>query len=218
MGLKTDFSQAVKDITSSLGLDRSLKEDVAENILPKEEIIEIKEEPSFVIPRVTPADEKEFSPFGEPITDFREASSSVKQPTMMVISPRTVLKGNIDTDDSMEVMGIIHGEITCKSSIDISGKVFGNVKCKKFSSSKAEIQGDIICSGDLVIGEGTHIEGNVVANIAEINGSVNGNIHIKETVVIDRTAVINGDIAAGLIELKKGAYVKGSVTMGTDVK
>ena len=28
MGLKTDFSQAVKDITSSLGLDRSLKEDV----------------------------------------------------------------------------------------------------------------------------------------------------------------------------------------------
>lgn len=216
MGLKTDFSQAVKDITSSLGISRT--DDV--NTAAKDGAVDVadnKEEPSFA-PRVTPADEKEFSPFGEPISEFREVSSSVKQPTMMVISPRTVLKGNIDTDDSMEVMGIIHGEITCKSSIEISGKVFGNVKCKKFASTKAEIQGDIICSGDLIIGEGTHIEGNVVANIAEINGSVNGNIHIKESVVIDKTAVINGDIAAGLIELKKGAYVKGALTMGTDVK
>lgn len=97
---------------------------------------------------------------------------------------------------------VLEGNIETYGNIRIEGKVIGNVKSKS----------------KVALGNSSNIQGNIVAQNADIEGEVKGKIEISELLVLKATAIINGDIVTGKLVVEPGAVFNGSCKMGAAVK
>jgi cytoskeletal protein CcmA (bactofilin family) len=97
---------------------------------------------------------------------------------------------------------VLEGNIETYGNIRIEGKVVGNVKSKS----------------KVALGNSSHVEGNIAAQNADIEGEVKGKIEVTELLVLKATAVINGDIITGKLVVETGAVFNGTCKMGTPVK
>ena len=96
----------------------------------------------------------------------------------------------------------LEGNIETYGNIRIEGKVTGNVKSKS----------------KVALGNSSHVQGNIIAQNADIEGEVKGRLEIAELLVLKATAVINGDIITGKLVVEPGAVFNGSCKMGTSTK
>lgn len=96
----------------------------------------------------------------------------------------------------------LEGNLESHGNIRIEGKITGNVKSKS----------------KVALGNGSLIQGNILAQNADIEGEVKGKIEISELLVLKATAVINGDILTGKMVVEPGAVFNGTCKMGAVVK
>jgi len=96
----------------------------------------------------------------------------------------------------------IEGNIETFGNIRIEGRINGNIK------SKAKI----------ALGNSSHVDGNITAQNADVEGGVKGRIEISEVLVLKATAVVHGDISTGKLVVEPGAVFNGSCKMGAPVK
>lgn len=97
---------------------------------------------------------------------------------------------------------LLEGNIETYGNIRIEGKIIGNVKSKS----------------KVALGNSSHVDGNIVAQNADIEGEVKGKLEIAELLVLKATAVINGDISTGKLVVEPGAVFNGSCKMGAAIK
>ena len=96
----------------------------------------------------------------------------------------------------------LEGNIETLGNIRIEGKMIGNLKTKaKFVSSNS-----------------SQMEGNILAQNAEVAGEVNGTIEVSELLVLKPSAVINGDIITNKLIVESGAQFNGGCKMGVTIK
>ena len=110
-----------------------------------------------------------------------------------------------EISNSSNVIGkgtVLEGNIETFGNIRIEGKIIGNIKSKS----------------KIALGNSSHIEGNVSAQNADIEGQVKGKLEIFEVLVLKSTAVINGDIQAGKLVVESGAVFNGTCKMGASIK
>ncbi len=110
-----------------------------------------------------------------------------------------------EISNSSNVIGkgtVLEGNIETFGNIRIEGKIIGNVKSKS----------------KIALGSSCHVEGNIVAQNADIEGEVKGKIEISEILVLKATAIIHGDIITGKLVVEPGASFNGSCKMGAAVK
>jgi cytoskeletal protein CcmA (bactofilin family) len=62
------------------------------------------------------------------------------------------------------------------------------------------------------------VEGNIIAQNADLEGEVRGKIDVSEMLVLKSTAVIHGDISTGKLVVEPGALFNGSCKMGSPIK
>ena len=86
---------------------------------------------------------------------------------------------------------VIKGDITATVDLHVDGRIEGDIQC-----------------ASLVQGEGSHVEGAIVAETARLAGSVSGSITARELVVL-RTAKIHGDVHYDALTIEQGAEVEG---------
>lgn len=91
-------------------------------------------------------------------------------------------------------------------------ETFGNIRIE------GKIKGDVKSKSKIALGNASHVEGNIIAQNADIEGEVIGRIEISELLVLKSTAVINGDILTGKMVVEPGAVFNGSCKMGALVK
>jgi cytoskeletal protein CcmA (bactofilin family) len=96
----------------------------------------------------------------------------------------------------------LEGNIETYGNIRIEGKVAGNVKSKS----------------KVALGNSSHVQGNIIAQNADIEGEVKGRLEIAELLVLKATAVINGDIVTSKLVVEPGAIFNGGCKMGTPAK
>lgn len=96
----------------------------------------------------------------------------------------------------------LEGNIETFGNIRIEGKVNGNIKSKS----------------KVALGHQSHVEGNIIAQNADIEGEVKGKIEVAELLVLKATAVINGDIMTGKMVVEPGAVFNGTCKMGNSIK
>ena len=96
----------------------------------------------------------------------------------------------------------LEGNIETYGNIRVEGKVVGNVKSKS----------------KVALGNSSHVQGNIIAQNADIEGEVRGRIEVSELLVLKATAVINGDIVTGKLVVEPGAVFNGTCKMGAAVK
>ena len=96
----------------------------------------------------------------------------------------------------------LEGNVETYGNIRIEGKVTGNVKSKS----------------KVALGPSSLVQGNVMAQNADLEGEVKGRIEITELLVLKATAIIDGDIVTGKLVVEPGAVFNGTCKMGAAVK
>lgn len=132
-----------------------------------------------------------------------------KSGTVTTITSGTTIRGGISSDGSLEVMGVITGDVECQGKVSIVGQVSGNVIASEIYVSTQRLEGGLSSEGAVKIGVGTIILGDVDATSAYIAGAVKGDIDVNGHVVVDSTAIIQGNIKAKSIQVNNGAVVDG---------
>jgi Integral membrane protein CcmA involved in cell shape determination len=110
-----------------------------------------------------------------------------------------------EISNSSNVIGkgtVLEGNIETYGNIRIEGKIIGNIKSKS----------------KIALGNSSHIEGNITAQNADIEGEVRGKIDISELLVLKSTAVVHGDISTGKLVVEPGAVFNGGCKMGAAIK
>ena len=80
------------------------------------------------------------------------------------------------------------------------------------------LEGSIQLNGKLVIGDSGVVNGNVLCQNANIIGSVNGNLSVKEFLVLHASARVRGDILINKLSIEPGAVFSGKCRMIDEVK
>ncbi|MFM8743855.1 MAG: polymer-forming cytoskeletal protein, partial [Cytophagales bacterium] len=107
-----------------------------------------------------------------------------------------------EISNSSNVIGkgtVLEGNIDTFGNIRIEGKIIGNIKSKS----------------KVALGNSSHVDGNISAQNADIEGEVKGKIDIAELLVLKSTAVIHGDIITGKLVVESGAIFNGGCKMGS---
>ncbi len=92
----------------------------------------------------------------------------------------------------------IEGKFGCGENVRLDGAIHGEVKVDK----------------RFVMGEGSYVQGNIVARDAAIKGKIKGDIHVKEALHLMDSAVIEGNITAKTMIVDEGARYNGSCRIG----
>lgn len=96
----------------------------------------------------------------------------------------------------------LKGDVEGYGNIRIEGKVYGNITTKS----------------KIALGKSCYVEGNILAQNAEVEGEVKGKIEISEILLLKPTAKINGDIVTSKLIVESGATFNGSCQMGVQAK
>jgi len=93
----------------------------------------------------------------------------------------------------------LNGDLEFSGGLHLDGRVNGNVR------STAEH------GGALSVSESGYIEGSVEVTSIVMNGTVNGDMHARERLVLGGKAKVNGNVHYGVIEMAPGAVITGKL-------
>jgi cytoskeletal protein CcmA (bactofilin family) len=93
---------------------------------------------------------------------------------------------------------VIEGKFACSDNVRLDGAIHGEVHVDK----------------RFVMGEGSHVKGNIRARDAAIKGKINGDLVVHEALHLLETAVIEGNITAKTMVVDEGARYNGSCKIG----
>jgi len=92
-------------------------------------------------------------------------------------------------------------------------EVTGDINAKTDIRIDGFLKGNIYTSGKVVVGKSGKTEGEIHCATAEISGSINGKINVKELLTLQSTSVIQGDIIANQLAIEAGAKFTGNCNM-----
>jgi cytoskeletal protein CcmA (bactofilin family) len=104
---------------------------------------------------------------------------------------------NIITDGT-----VIKGDVVATGDFRLDGKLEGNIQL----------------NGKLVVGDSGVVQGNVLCQNANIIGTVNGNLSVKELLSLHSTARVRGDILINKLSIEPGATFSGKCRMIDEVR
>ncbi len=96
---------------------------------------------------------------------------------------------------------VLEGEVRTDSNIRIDGKVKGSINAK----------------GRLIVGQTGVIEGDVVCQSSEIEGTLFGKILCQDILSLKATAKVQGDITSKKLAIEPGAVFTGNCAMGNTI-
>ena len=110
-----------------------------------------------------------------------------------------------DLSNSSNTIGkgtTIQGNLETYGNIRVDGRVVGN----------------IITKSKLVLGQSSFVDGNVLAQNAEVLGEVKGKLEVTDLLTLKPSAVVHGDIITNKLVVETGAKFNGGCKMGNAVK
>ena len=110
-----------------------------------------------------------------------------------------------DTPNAINIITngtVIKGDITATGDFRLDGTLEGNIQL----------------NGKLVVGDTGVVNGNVLCMNANIIGSVNGNLSVKELLSLHSTARVRGDILINKLSIEPGAVFSGKCRMIDEIR
>ena len=150
--------------------------------------------------------------FGEPEVIKEAPINTVKNIKAMevgVVIKGMNVTGDITSEGSLDVQGIVNGNISIEGRLEVTGEITGNSTAEEVFADGAKIVGSIKCNGSVKVGPSTVVRGNITATAAVIAGAVKGDIDVQGPVILDATAIIMGNIKSKSIQINNGATIEG---------
>ncbi len=192
---------AAEDKSLDSGIDRELELELEKELTEEqEEVQEMNDEKMKEATKAALRGEKpiyETSLFEEEEETFSLVSEEVAE-----VTKGTMIDGNIISEGSMNVYGKIKGNVSCRGKLVVAGTIVG-------SSRAAE---DVTSDGSIKIGNGSVIIGNIYGTSAVIAGAIQGDIDVHGPVVVDGTAVVQGNIRSRSVQINNGAAIEGMIS------
>ena len=91
--------------------------------------------------------------------------------------------------------------------------VRGKIESSGLTRLEGKLIGDAELVGNLIIGEGSYLNGNVKAMNVDVYGTVEGNIDVEDCLTLHETSVMCGNIEVNTLIVKKDASFDGSCKM-----
>lgn len=91
--------------------------------------------------------------------------------------------------------------------------VVGDVESEGVVKIEGEVRGSVRAAGQILIGKGGIVRGDVLTREAVIGGEIEGAVRAEERVEIQSGAVVNGDILTQRILVADGGKVNGQLSM-----
>ncbi len=202
--LKEDLSTSVNDFMPA---EDEVTETVEETVAPVEE----PEAQDMSGELESLLDKMEEAPAPEPAPQ-KPASSFVgriaSDETALITAGMSV-KGDINSDGSLDVIGNIEGNIDILGKLNVTGTVLGNSKAMEIYAENAKITGEVKSEGSVKIGQSTVVIGNIFATSAVIAGAVKGDIDVHGPVILDTSAIVMGNIKSKSVQINNGAVIEG---------
>ena len=98
------------------------------------------------------------------------------------------------------------------TTIEGNLETYGNIRVD------GRIVGNIITKSKLVLGQTSFVDGNVLAQNAEVLGEIKGKIEVTELLTLKPSSVIHGDIVTNKLIVETGAKFNGGCKMGNAMK
>lgn len=94
----------------------------------------------------------------------------------------------------------VQGDLDFSGGLHLDGRIMGNVRAPDASGST------------LSISEAGCVEGSVEVPNVVLNGTVKGDIHARERLILGAQAKVQGNVHYGVIEMSLGAQIQGKLT------
>ncbi len=140
-------------------------------------------------------------------------SQRVVSDEVAVVTAGMKIVGDVTSDGSLEVVGMVKGNIDIWGKLNIAGTVNGNSKAMEVYAENARINGEITSEGSVKIGQSSVIIGNIYATSAVIAGAVKGDIDVQGPVILDTTAIVMGNIKSKSVQINNGAVIEGMCSL-----
>lgn len=90
----------------------------------------------------------------------------------------------------------------------------GNVETYGNIRVEGRIIGDLTSKSKVAIGPSAFIDGNVLAQVAEVEGEVKGSLEVTELLILKPNCKVYGDITTNKLVVESGAKFDGKCKMG----
>ena len=144
--------------------------------------------------------------------EYSKEEASLATEEVAEVTKGTMIDGNIVSEGSMNIYGKIKGNVACRGKLVVCGIIVGSSRGAEIFTNNARIDGDVTSDGSLKIGNGSVIIGNIYGSSAVIAGAVQGDVDIHGPVIIDGTAVIQGNIRSRSVQVNNGAAIEGMIS------
>lgn len=104
------------------------------------------------------------------------------------------------------------GELSTIIGADTS--IEGKLESKNAMRVDGNIKGEVISGESITIGSGGTINGDIIARDVVVGGKINGTITASGKIVLEESAVLNGDLKAVRLVVEEGATFNGNSEMG----
>ena len=98
------------------------------------------------------------------------------------------------------------------TTIEGNIETFGNLRVD------GRVVGNIVTKSKLVLGQTSEVDGNILAQNAEVFGEIKGKIEVSDLLILKPSAVIRGDILTSKLIVETGAIFNGGCKMGNVMK
>ncbi|MGN0481679.1 MAG: polymer-forming cytoskeletal protein, partial [Lachnospiraceae bacterium] len=139
---KADLSQAVNDASTDDGMMVNTLDNIPVNEAVNDvaAVIAAKEEREAEL-QAKAREEKEKAKAERIAKENAEKTVIIDDAEKAVITKSLVIKGDMTTEGSMDIHGVVEGNVLCKGSLLITGKVIGNIKAATVAVSGADVEG-----------------------------------------------------------------------------
>jgi cytoskeletal protein CcmA (bactofilin family) len=94
----------------------------------------------------------------------------------------------------------------------------GELLFEKTAKIIGRFDGKIQGKGELLVAQNAQCKADVEAQSAQLDGTVEGNVHMNDTVRLNAHGVVRGDITAAKMVMAEGASFYGMCNVGPDAK
>ncbi|MBD5540113.1 MAG: polymer-forming cytoskeletal protein [Lachnospiraceae bacterium] len=126
-----------------------------------------------------------------------------------VITKGMRVTGDISSQGSMDILGVVKGNVEILGKLSVSGQVEGNSVAEEIFADSAKITGEIRARGSVKVGQSSVLIGNIFATSAVIAGAVKGDIDVQGPVILDTSAIVMGNIKSKSVQINNGAVIEG---------
>ena len=154
----------------------------------------------------------------EPERDPGSQASPSRGPDSL-IARGMVLAGDCETDGELRIDGHVRGSVrAARLTVGAGGRIDGDVKGEGSGADRTiRIDGRVggeVRARRVEIGPEASVGSGLIADEATVRGHVKGTVRAETRLLLEETAVVEGDVTARRLGLKEGGQVFGTIRIG----